>query len=213
MRRGGEWAAACLGAGSGWYRTAQAAGRMVPARLPRPARGMPSRPVGPPLPTPVLPPPPPSPQVRRGHPQGPVLQHRPVGCASLRAGAVAWGQRPRLGHRLAPASVRLRIHAARPPPCSRPLPWLLMHLPSSSTSSSRPSNAGGTTMFPGIADRMGKEITALAPSSMKIKGAPSASRRVLSAGNESQVAGVVLQPLLVASCAGCGLRRRASHDA
>lgn len=26
-------------------------------------------------------------------------------------------------------------------------------------------------MFPGIADRMGKEITALAPSSMKIKGA------------------------------------------
>jgi hypothetical protein len=29
--------------------------------------------------------------------------------------------------------------------------------------------AGGTTMFPGIADRMGKEITALAPSSMKIK--------------------------------------------
>ena len=25
-------------------------------------------------------------------------------------------------------------------------------------------------MFPGIADRMGKEITALAPSSMKIKG-------------------------------------------
>jgi actin len=29
--------------------------------------------------------------------------------------------------------------------------------------------SGGTTMFPGIADRMGKEITALAPSSMKIK--------------------------------------------
>jgi hypothetical protein len=28
---------------------------------------------------------------------------------------------------------------------------------------------GGTTMFPGIADRMSKEITALAPSSMKIK--------------------------------------------
>lgn len=25
-------------------------------------------------------------------------------------------------------------------------------------------------MFPGIADRMGKEVTALAPSSMKIKG-------------------------------------------
>jgi len=29
--------------------------------------------------------------------------------------------------------------------------------------------SGGTTMFPGIADRMSKEITALAPSSMKIK--------------------------------------------
>jgi actin-related protein len=28
---------------------------------------------------------------------------------------------------------------------------------------------GGTTMFPGIADRMQKEITMLAPSSMKIK--------------------------------------------
>jgi actin len=29
--------------------------------------------------------------------------------------------------------------------------------------------SGGSTMFPGIADRMNKEITALAPSSMKIK--------------------------------------------
>ncbi|KAK4709032.1 hypothetical protein R3W88_029957 [Solanum pinnatisectum] len=29
--------------------------------------------------------------------------------------------------------------------------------------------SGGTTMFPGIADRMSKEITALAPTSMKIK--------------------------------------------
>jgi actin len=29
--------------------------------------------------------------------------------------------------------------------------------------------SGGTTMFPGIADRMTKEITALAPSAMKIK--------------------------------------------
>jgi actin len=29
--------------------------------------------------------------------------------------------------------------------------------------------SGGTTMFPGIADRMTKEITALAPSSMKVK--------------------------------------------
>ena len=29
--------------------------------------------------------------------------------------------------------------------------------------------SGGTTMFPGIADRMQREITALAPSTMKIK--------------------------------------------
>ena len=29
--------------------------------------------------------------------------------------------------------------------------------------------SGGTTMFPGIADRMQKEITALAPPTMKIK--------------------------------------------
>ncbi len=29
--------------------------------------------------------------------------------------------------------------------------------------------SGGTTMFPGIADRMSKEITALAPTAMKIK--------------------------------------------
>jgi actin-related protein len=29
--------------------------------------------------------------------------------------------------------------------------------------------SGGTTMYPGIADRMSKEITALAPSSMKVK--------------------------------------------
>merc|ERR1719295_2452537 len=30
--------------------------------------------------------------------------------------------------------------------------------------------SGGTTMYPGIADRMQKEITALAPSTIKIKG-------------------------------------------
>ena len=29
--------------------------------------------------------------------------------------------------------------------------------------------SGGTTMYPGISDRMQKEITALAPSSMKVK--------------------------------------------
>lgn len=32
--------------------------------------------------------------------------------------------------------------------------------------------SGGTTMYPGIADRMQKEITALAPSTMKIKVRP-----------------------------------------
>jgi actin-related protein len=37
--------------------------------------------------------------------------------------------------------------------------------------------SGGTTMYPGIADRMQKEITALAPSTMKIKvrGKPKSS--------------------------------------
>ncbi|KAK6834650.1 hypothetical protein PG987_009344 [Apiospora arundinis] len=29
--------------------------------------------------------------------------------------------------------------------------------------------SGGTTMYPGLSDRMQKEITALAPSSMKVK--------------------------------------------
>lgn len=32
--------------------------------------------------------------------------------------------------------------------------------------------SGGTSMFPGMADRMSKEITSLAPSSMKIKVSP-----------------------------------------
>ena len=35
--------------------------------------------------------------------------------------------------------------------------------------------SGGTTMYPGIADRMQKEITALAPSTMKIKVGPSST--------------------------------------
>lgn len=51
--------------------------------------------------------------------------------------------------------------------------------------------SGGTTMFPGIADRMYKEITAHAPSSMKVK-------RLL-CGNASQLQitffGLVLVPL------------------
>ena len=32
--------------------------------------------------------------------------------------------------------------------------------------------SGGTTMFPGIADSMQKELTALAPSSMKVRAFP-----------------------------------------
>ncbi|RRT47141.1 hypothetical protein B296_00041372, partial [Ensete ventricosum] len=39
--------------------------------------------------------------------------------------------------------------------------------------------SGGTTMFPGIADRMSKEITALAPSSMKIKVVAPPERKLL----------------------------------
>jgi actin len=35
--------------------------------------------------------------------------------------------------------------------------------------SNRKTQSGGTTMYPGISDRMQKEITALAPSSMKVK--------------------------------------------
>ncbi|KAJ2999105.1 hypothetical protein NUW54_g6972 [Trametes sanguinea] len=39
--------------------------------------------------------------------------------------------------------------------------------------------SGGTTMFPGIADRMQKELTALAPSSMKVKIVAPPERNVL----------------------------------
>jgi len=37
--------------------------------------------------------------------------------------------------------------------------------------------SGGTTMFPGIADRMTKEISALAPSSIKVKVVAPAERK------------------------------------
>uniref|UniRef100_A0A8C9CCH2 Actin gamma 2, smooth muscle n=2 Tax=Phocoena sinus TaxID=42100 RepID=A0A8C9CCH2_PHOSS len=39
--------------------------------------------------------------------------------------------------------------------------------------------SGGTTMYPGIADRMQKEITALAPSTMKIKVGPALAPSIL----------------------------------
>ena len=42
--------------------------------------------------------------------------------------------------------------------------------------------SGGTTMFPGIADRMSKEITALAPSAMKIKVVAPPERKYRCAG-------------------------------
>merc|ERR1711879_249178 len=40
--------------------------------------------------------------------------------------------------------------------------------------------SGGTTMYPGIADRMQKEITALAPSTMKVKIIPHQNVNTLS---------------------------------
>merc|ERR1712178_300876 len=48
--------------------------------------------------------------------------------------------------------------------------------------------SGGTTMYSGIADRMSKEITALAPASMKVKiiAPPSASTRCGSADRSSR---------------------------
>merc|ERR1719284_1169582 len=39
--------------------------------------------------------------------------------------------------------------------------------------------SGGTTMYPGIADRMQKEITALAPSTIKIKDHCSTRKKIL----------------------------------
>lgn len=54
--------------------------------------------------------------------------------------------------------------------------------------------SGGSTMFPGIADRMSKEITALAPSSMKIK----ARRRAQSASSaRTHVCTITESPLSV----------------
>lgn len=39
------------------------------------------------------------------------------------------------------------------------------------------NQAGGSTMFPGLADRMEKEIIALAPASMKVQIIPPAERK------------------------------------
>uniref|UniRef100_A0AAQ4PB91 Uncharacterized protein n=1 Tax=Gasterosteus aculeatus aculeatus TaxID=481459 RepID=A0AAQ4PB91_GASAC len=44
--------------------------------------------------------------------------------------------------------------------------------------------SGGTTMYPGIADRMQKEITALAPPTMKIKSYELPDGQVITIGNE-----------------------------
>uniref|UniRef100_A0AAQ4S2M0 Actin alpha 2, smooth muscle n=1 Tax=Gasterosteus aculeatus aculeatus TaxID=481459 RepID=A0AAQ4S2M0_GASAC len=46
--------------------------------------------------------------------------------------------------------------------------------------------SGGTTMYPGIADRMQKEITALAPSTMKIKHPPILSHPSRATGPRSE---------------------------
>ena len=52
--------------------------------------------------------------------------------------------------------------------------------------------SGGTTMYPGIADRMQKEITALAPSTMKIKvrNAPSSRREWDGGGRQEKGPGL-----------------------
>ena len=57
--------------------------------------------------------------------------------------------------------------------------WLTNWLPALSDPAMKRGimDCAGTTMFPGIADRMNKEITARAPTSMKVKvRAPSSSR-------------------------------------
>jgi actin len=47
--------------------------------------------------------------------------------------------------------------------------WYVLASPLSLKTNTDSSQSGGTTMYPGISDRMQKEITALAPSSMKVK--------------------------------------------
>src|SRR5271170_1028162 len=49
------------------------------------------------------------------------------------------------------------------------LSWLVTPLATCAICKADIPQSGGTTMYPGIADRMQKEITALAPSSMKVK--------------------------------------------
>merc|ERR1711936_539885 len=60
--------------------------------------------------------------------------------------------------------------------------------------------SGGTTMYPGIADRMQKEITALAPSTIKIKIiAPPSSR----CGSPSRSTTSAVPPSSTASASKC----------
>merc|ERR1719259_1056107 len=56
--------------------------------------------------------------------------------------------------------------------------------------------SGGTTMFPGIADRMQKEITALAPPTMKIKIIAGGARAVISFCIRSAIPGNMVVPPL-----------------
>ena len=65
--------------------------------------------------------------------------------------------------------------------------------------------SGGTTMFPGVADRMSKEITALAPSAMKIKvGAAGRGMQQAEARRPCRGAAIAGSGSWVA-CGGCDL--------
>ncbi|XP_048236161.1 actin-66 isoform X2 [Ricinus communis] len=63
--------------------------------------------------------------------------------------------------------------------------------------------SGGSTMFPGIADRMSKEITALAPSSMKIKVVAPPERKY-----SVWIGGSILASLSTFQQCRCGLQRQ-----
>ncbi|XP_037493477.1 actin-66 isoform X2 [Jatropha curcas] len=63
--------------------------------------------------------------------------------------------------------------------------------------------SGGSTMFPGIADRMSKEISALAPSSMKIKVVAPPERKY-----SVWIGGSILASLSTFQQCRCGLQRQ-----
>ncbi|KAG6530082.1 hypothetical protein ZIOFF_012303 [Zingiber officinale] len=67
--------------------------------------------------------------------------------------------------------------------------------------------SGGSTMFPGIADRMSKEITALAPSSMKIKVVAPPERKY-----SVWIGGSILASLSTFQQVKCGLPRESTKN-